>query len=51
MLATIQPESLTNRTRGSGFRNNSPPSQVEEEIVEAVTLPPVKRSDRPLTTL
>ena len=51
MLATIQPESFTNRTRPSAFRNNSPPSHVEEEP-EAVTLPPVKKaSDRPLTTL
>ena len=53
MLATIQPDSLTNRTRNSAFRNNSPPSHVDEDVVESVTLPPVNKTskDRPLTTL
>jgi len=49
MLASIQPESLTNRTKNSVFRNSSPPN-IEEET-EQVTLPPVKKADRPLTTL
>lgn len=49
MLASIQPESLSNRTKNSVFRNSSPPN-IEEEI-EQVTLPPVKKADRPLTTL
>lgn len=52
MLATIQPDSITNRTRASAFRNNSPPSHIDEEITESVSLPPVKKnSERPLTTL
>ena len=53
MLATIQPESFTSRTKASGFRNNSPPaSHAEDDVVEALTLPPVKKTaERPLTTL
>jgi DNA repair exonuclease SbcCD ATPase subunit len=53
MLATIQPESFTNRTRGSAIINNSPPiSNHDEDVVESITLPPVKKAaDRPLTTL
>ena len=53
MLATIQPEFLTNRARNSGFRNNSPPSNVDEDVEERVTLPPVNKSskDRLVTTL
>jgi DNA repair exonuclease SbcCD ATPase subunit len=51
MLASIQPESFTNRTKTSVFRGSSPPGVADEEVGESITLPPVKKADRPVTTL
>ena len=51
MLASIQPESFTNRTKTSVFRGSSPPGAPDEDVAESVTLPPVKKADRPVTTL
>ena len=51
MLASIQPESLTNRTKTSVFRGGSPPGVADEEAGESVTLPALKKADRPITTL
>ena len=51
MLASIQPESFTNRTKTSVFRGSSPPAAPDEDVAETVTLPPVKKADRPVTSL
>lgn len=53
MLATVQPEMLSNRTRTSQYRAHSPitPPQETEEFegnpAEVVSLPPVRGADRP----
>jgi tetratricopeptide (TPR) repeat protein len=53
MLATVQPELLSNRTRTSQYRAHSPitPPQETEEFevnpAESVSLPPVRGADRP----
>lgn len=50
MLATVQPEMLSNRTRTSQYRAHSPitpPQETEEFEVNPVSLPPVRGTDRP----
>ena len=52
MLATVQPDQFTNRNRPTAFNQSPPHSNIEEEINEQVSFPPVKKqAERPFTSL